>query len=313
LGIFLQDLSWEWATAAPLQGIQHPSHVRDQTHVEARALLSRRLGAERVGAEPGAAAELTTLSARLPLALNIAAARAAARPHHPLASVAAALRGEQDRLDAFDTGEPAEPVPGRFSFHDLLRAYAGEQAYACDSSSARNAALGRMLDHYLHTAQAVATLLCPGRDLLTLPPPVAGVQPEQPGTSASALAWFIAERQVISAAARLAADAGLDARAWQLGWILGRYLHRSGHWQEWIVILRAALAAAERAGDPRGQAAIHRDLGNALTHLRSFVDAQAHLRLALGMYRQLGDCAGQAHTRLVLGQAFTSSPDRTRP
>jgi hypothetical protein len=346
LGIFLQGLSWEWATAAPLQGIQHPSHVRDQTHVEARALLSRRLGAERVGAEPGAAAELTTLCARLPLALNIAAARAAARPHHPLASVAAALRGDQDRLDAFDTGEPAssartvfswsyrnlsqpaaqmfrllglhpgpditvaaaaslaglpadqanrclaeltathlvaEPVPGRFSFHDLLRAYAGEQAYACDSSSARNAALGRMLDHYLHTAQAVATLLCPGRDLLTLPPPVAGVQPEQPGTSASALAWFIAERQVISAAARLAADAGLDARAWQLGWILGRYLHRSGHWQEWIVILRAALAAAERAGDPRGQAAIHRDLGNALTHLRSFVDAQAHLRLALGM------------------------------
>jgi hypothetical protein len=62
--------------------------------------------------------------------------------------------------------------------------------------------------------------------------------------------------------------------------------------------LRAALAAAERAGDPRGQAAIHRDLGNALTHLRSFVDAQAHLGLALGMYRQLGDCAGQA--RVIL-------------
>ena len=341
--------------------------VDELTHVEALALLSRRLGAERVGAEPGAAAELTTLCARLPLALNIAAARAAARPNHPLASVAAALRGERDRLDAFDTGEPAssartvfswsyrnlsqpaarmfrllglhpgpdltvaaaaslaglpadqanrclagltathlvaELVPGRFSFHDLLRAYAGEQADACDSSSARNAALGRMLDHYLHTAQAMATLLCPGRDLLTLPPPMAGVQPEQPGASASALAWFIAERPVISAAARLAADAGLDARAWQLGWILGRYVHRSGHWQEWIVILRAALAAAERVGDPGGQAAIHRDLGNALTHLRSFADAQAHLGLALGMYRQLGDCAGQAHTRLVLGQAF---------
>jgi DNA-binding SARP family transcriptional activator len=341
--------------------------VDELTHVEALALLSRRLGAERVGAEPGAAAELTTLCARLPLALNIAAARAAARPNHPLASVAAALRGERDRLDAFDTGEPAssartvfswsyrnlsqpaarmfrllglhpgpdltvaaaaslaglpadqanrclaeltathlvaEPVPGRFSFHDLLRAYAGEQADACDSSSARDAALGRMLDHYLHTAQAMATLLCPGRDLLTLPPPMAGMQPEQPGASASALAWFIAERPVISAAARLAADAGLDARAWQLGWILGRYVHRSGHWQEWIVILRAALAAAERAGDPGGQAAIHRDLGNALTHLRSFADAQAHLGLALGMYRQLGDCAGQAHTRLVLGQAF---------
>ena len=337
------------------------------THAEARTLLSRRLGAERVGTEPAAAAELITLCARLPLALNIAAARAAARPKHPLAAVATALRGERDRLDAFDTGEPTssartvfswsyrnlsqpatrmfrllglhpgpdvtvaaaaslagipadqanrclgeltathlvtEQAPGRFSFHDLLRAYASEQAGACDSSSVRNAAIGRMLDHYLHTAQAAATLVCPGRDLLTLPPPGDGVHPDQPGTSAAALAWFIAERPVISAAARVAADAGLDAQAWQLGWVLGRYLHRCGYWQEWTAILHAALAAAERAGDLPGQAGIHRDLGNVLARLGSFADAHAHLGLALGMYQRLGDSAGQAHTRLVLGQAF---------
>jgi tetratricopeptide (TPR) repeat protein len=337
------------------------------TDTEAHALLSRRLGPGRVAAEPEATAGLIRLCARLPLALNIAAARAAARPSHPLAAVTAALRGEQGGLDAFDTGDPAssartvfswsyrylsqpagqmfrllglhpgpditvaagaslagipadeagrafaeltaahlvaEQVPGRFSFHDLLRAYASEQAGAYDSSSVRDAILGRMLDHYLHTAQAAATLLCPGRDLLTLPPPGDGVQPEQPGTSAAALAWFIVERPVISAAARLAADAGLDIPAWQLGWILGRYLHRCGHWQEWKAILHAALTAAERADDLPGQAGIHRDLGGALTHLRSFPDAHVHLELALGMYQQLGDRAGQAHTRLVLGQAF---------
>ena len=50
---------------------------------EARDLLARRLGTSRVAAEPDAAEELADLCARLPLALNITAARAAARPASP--------------------------------------------------------------------------------------------------------------------------------------------------------------------------------------------------------------------------------------
>jgi DNA-binding SARP family transcriptional activator len=86
------------------------------TGAEARVLLSRRLGSERVAAEPDATAELIMLCARLPLALNIAAARAAARPNHPLAAVAAALRDERGRLDALDTGEPASSARTVFSW-----------------------------------------------------------------------------------------------------------------------------------------------------------------------------------------------------
>ena len=345
------------------------------TDAEARTLLSRRLGAGRVAAEPAAAAELIMLCARLPLALNIAAARAGARPNHPLAAVAAALRGERGRLDAFDTGEPAssartvfswsyrnlsepaarmfrllglhpgpditvaaaaslagipaeqasrcldeltathlvtEQAAGRFSFHDLLRAYAGEQADACDSPPERRAALGRMLDHYLHTAQAAAGLLCPGRDLLVLSPPGEGVRPEPHAGSAAALAWFIAERPIVSAAVMLAAEAGLDARAWQLGWILGRYLHRSGYWQEWLATLRTALAAAGQAADLAGQAYVHRDLGGALTCLGHGQDADTHLRLALRLYQRLGDRAGQAHALLYLGKMLEELQGRPR-
>jgi len=320
------------------------------TDAESRTLLTRRLGAGRVAAEP-AAAELTALCARLPLALTIAAARAAVRPDRPLAAVAAALHDERGRLDAFDTGEPAssartvffwsyrhlsaaaaemfrllglhpgpditvaaaaslagipagqasrcldeltaahlaaEQAPGRFSFHDLLRAYAREQADRCDSAPSRQAAPGRMLDHYLHTAQGAAGLLCPGRDLLVLPPPGDGVQPEPHAGSAAALAWFIAERPVVSAAVRLAAGAGLDLPAWQLGWTLGRYLHRSGYWQEWLAIPRTALAAARHASDLAGQAYVHRDLGGVLTCLGSGPEADTHLRLALRLYQRLG-------------------------
>jgi hypothetical protein len=61
------------------------------TEQEARELLAGRLGAGRVNAEQAAVTELIRLCARLPLALAITAARAAARPDHPLGALAAEL------------------------------------------------------------------------------------------------------------------------------------------------------------------------------------------------------------------------------
>src|SRR5213078_2822365 len=62
--------------------------------------LAARLGGDRVRAEPAAAEDIITACARLPLALAIAAARAAARPAFTLAELAAELRGPQPGLDA---------------------------------------------------------------------------------------------------------------------------------------------------------------------------------------------------------------------
>ena len=73
------------------------------TRAEARDILARRLGLERVAAEPAAVAELTELCARLPLALSITAARAAARPGLRLAALASGLRDSQERLDELET------------------------------------------------------------------------------------------------------------------------------------------------------------------------------------------------------------------
>jgi len=72
---------------------------------DARELLARYLGADRMAAEPDAVAELLTCSAGLPLALSIVAARAAAHPGFPLAVLAAELREAATRLDALETGD----------------------------------------------------------------------------------------------------------------------------------------------------------------------------------------------------------------
>ncbi len=330
---------------------------------EARVLLARRLGRDRIAAEPAAVSDLVRLCARLPLALNIAAALAAGQPARPLAALAGDLGGQPAPLDALDTGDAvssvrtvfswsyhsldpapaqmyrllglhpgpditaaaaaslagvpagqarqalrdlaaahliAEHAPGRYAFHDLLRAYASEQAGHCDSEDGRRAAVTRMLDHYLHTADAAAALLCPGRDLLRLKPPRPGVTPEPLASSSAALAWLTAERPVLSSAVTQAAGAGLGRAAWQLGWTTGRFLHRRGYRQEWIAILATSLAAAEAAADLVGQAYVHRDLGAARAVEGSGQDADAHLQQAMDLYRQLGDRTGQAHTHLYL-------------
>ena len=80
------------------------------TDGEAHELLTRRLGAQRVADDPGAADELIQQCARLPLALSIAAARSASQPGLSLAALTADLGGARGRLDALDAGHAATNV-----------------------------------------------------------------------------------------------------------------------------------------------------------------------------------------------------------
>jgi tetratricopeptide (TPR) repeat protein/transcriptional regulator with XRE-family HTH domain len=83
---------------------------------EARELLTARLGRARVEAEPEAVDDIISRCCRLPLALAIAAARAATHPTFPLRTLAAELRDAHDRLDALAGDEPATDVRAVFSW-----------------------------------------------------------------------------------------------------------------------------------------------------------------------------------------------------
>jgi DNA-binding SARP family transcriptional activator len=340
-----------------------PITVDVLTEADARQLIAQRLGPARIAAEPAAAAELTGLCARLPLALAITAARAATRPRFPLAALAAELRDARGRLDALATGEDAtdaravfswsyhqlspatarlfrllglhpgpditapaaaslagatlaaarhalaelarchlitEPAPGRYACHDLLRAYAAEQAHASEDEEARRSAIHRMLDHYLHTAHAAALLLSPPRQPVTLAPPWPGVTPEHLADHQQALDWFEAEHQALLAAATLAAETGFDACAWQLPWAMMNFLDRRGRWHDLAASQRAAVAAAARLGDQAGQAAAHRFLATACIRLADYDEARAHLADCLLLCRELGDHTGEARAHLSL-------------
>ena len=92
---------------------------------EAHDLLARRLGTCRVAAERQAAEEIIASCARLPLALTIAAARAAERPSFPLTVIAAGLR-DSAVLDPFDGGDL--PVGLRAAFSCSYRALSTDAA-----------------------------------------------------------------------------------------------------------------------------------------------------------------------------------------
>ncbi|QLY27566.1 AfsR/SARP family transcriptional regulator [Nocardia huaxiensis] len=72
---------------------------------EALTLLTRILGAERVAAERDSALAIIEQCACLPLAVRIVGARLAVRPQWTIASLAARLADESQRLDVLQTGE----------------------------------------------------------------------------------------------------------------------------------------------------------------------------------------------------------------
>jgi tetratricopeptide (TPR) repeat protein len=188
----------------------------------------------------------------------------------------------------------AEYLPGRFTFHDLLRAYAADQAERHDPEPERHAAVHRVLDHYLHTAMAAAVRFSPGRSALKLAGSQPGVLPAEVADKDQAMAWFEAEVPVLLALITFADTTGFDIHAWQIPWTIGPFFSRRGRWRDYAATQQTALAAATRLDDPLALAHAHYLLGHALAEMDDYDAADPHVRQALDLFRELGDRANEA-------------------
>ena len=192
-----------------------------------------------------------------------------------------------------------EPVPGRYTLHDLLRAYATELA-ATDPDPERHEATERLLDHYLHTAARAARLINTYLKPITLPPPPAGVVSTELSTPEQAASWFATERPALLDLLDQAAAAGHDRHTWQLAWALRDFLDRRGQWHDLLTIQQSALAATQRLADQEMQALAHRNLSVTCRHLGRYSAVQTHLRQALVLYEAIDDLRGQAMVHVGL-------------
>ena len=334
---------------------------------EARQLLARRLGMERVAAEPQAVQEIIAMCAQLPLALSIAAARAASHPAFSLTAMAAELREARGSLQAFTDADPVadlravfswsyhqltipaarlfrllglhpgpaigppaaaslaalplsqapdllaelarahlveEPSPGRFTLHDLMRAYAAELAHTHEPDAERRDAVHRVLDHYLHTAHAAARFLHPRMDLAITTSRRTGVTSQEFADPEEAWAWFETEYPGFMDVIRLAADGGWNDYAWQFPVVLEEYLDRRGYRHDCLAAQRIALAAARDMEDRHGQACAHYGLGRVFHWHGDFGKARKHLEQALALFEEPSEKTLKAHAHVELSHVF---------
>jgi transcriptional regulator with XRE-family HTH domain/tetratricopeptide (TPR) repeat protein len=165
----------------------------------------------------------------------------------------------------------AEPAPGRYRMHDLIRERARKLA-ATDEAKDVQAAVGRLLDYYQRTA-----------------------------ADSGELAWLRAERANLLACVDYAASQGQDARLVELTAALAELLFRDGPWSEAISLHTAAVAAAARLADRTGQARALYDLGTARRMTGDCQGAVGDLQSAASIYGDLGDRCAQATALTELG------------
>lgn len=300
-------------------------------------LLRRVVGAERVDAEPAAARELAELCGRLPLALRIAGARLAARPHWTLRKAADRLSDEYRRLDELRVGDLA--VAASFELSHELQSPISRRLFALYSMLPPTpfyAATGALLagSHPVRAEEAtellaearlveVAGIGATGEprfvfhDLLRLY--ARRLLAELPPTDT----WDALVRLAEGWAAHLADGADVawveehaeallfvleqlrDGRAWRLLGDLAQavvpFLEVRARWAEWKRVAALAVTAAAERNDPAAEARTRRSLARVSRESGDWAGAIEQFEASIALCERLGDRRALADALRGLG------------
>ncbi|MBA8931433.1 DNA-binding SARP family transcriptional activator/tetratricopeptide (TPR) repeat protein [Kutzneria viridogrisea] len=166
----------------------------------------------------------------------------------------------------------------RYRLHDLLRVYAAEEVLHGEDARDRDAAVDRMMDFYLYTADNADNALR-GQDCDM---PVGNPPPEcRPLTFdgyLAALQWFDVDGVNLFALDRLAAQTWRDLTVWRFGVVLWEYMRLRRDWERIIEVSEYSMAAARRMGDSVGEALSLSSIGASYVHLGRPQEAMEHVR-----------------------------------
>jgi DNA-binding SARP family transcriptional activator/tetratricopeptide (TPR) repeat protein len=191
--------------------------------------------------------------------------------------------------------------PGRYGMHDLMRAYAREQAAARYGDALCRQALTQLFDYYVGAAAAAMNTLFPAEAHRRPQIPASASALPEMQTEADARAWLDAERANLVAVTTHCAGHGWPHQVADLAGILFRYLVQGGHVLEAQTIFGHALLAAGRSGDLTAEAVARNGLGGVEMRKGHFHSAVGHYLAALELFRRLRDRAGEARVLYNLG------------
>ncbi|MFB4262199.1 BTAD domain-containing putative transcriptional regulator [Nonomuraea sp. GTA35] len=198
------------------------------------------------------------------------------------------------------TGQP------RYRLHDLLRVFAAERAETDDTADERAAAVTRTLGSWLWLIDRIGSRMPSGEVVLrgdyASARPVDGLVTDR--AAADPAAWLDAEAPCLIVAVSRAAALNLDAAACDLAAALSfSHVFNANRLSEWHASHQAALAAARRARNRAGEAALLTGLGHIHYRLDRFDQVQEYLSAALPLFAETGDVRGEAVALAGMGTA----------
>jgi len=193
----------------------------------------------------------------------------------------------------------------RYHLHDLVRIYAIERLAHEESAASRLSSIRRLLSCWLFLTTCAHRRIYGGdfgvlhgtAEHWRLPAQAVDALAENPA------AWFRRERLSLVAAIYQAGQLGLDELCWDLA-VTSATLFESGFYSDdWRASHVNALEIVCRAGNKRGEAALHYSLGTLEVSVR-VDDARDHFERSLLIFQEIGDAPGTALA--TSGLAFVS-------
>ncbi|MBF9131570.1 tetratricopeptide repeat protein [Plantactinospora sp. S1510] len=205
-------------------------------------------------------------------------------------------------LDTLARAHLVQPDPDqRYTFHDLLRAYAAERCAADESVTEADAALDRLFDYELFAAAAAIDMLYPAERHRRPQVGTPSVAPAPIADPQAAREWLDAERATLVATVVRAAERGRSSHAIRMTLTTLRYLESGGYFAEAERMHEHALGAARDTGDRINEAHLLTGLAVMCAQQGRYAPAIERLGRAVLLCREHGDSAGEARALGNLG------------
>jgi DNA-binding SARP family transcriptional activator len=197
----------------------------------------------------------------------------------------------------------------RYRVHDLLRLHAigvGDEEQKAQAVRDVTTVLDAILTKMRRANEALAFEYF---GVIEHTGPVTGPDPS-PFTETDAIAWFDSERSTFVPAIRAAAQNGLHDHAWRIASAWAPYLDMRAGFDDWNESHQQGLLSAMACGDRRGEAIMHRNLGQLALYQDDWDTAWRHLDAAARLSAEVGERLGEGIAAVGLG---TWLRERGRP